>query len=298
MADVSSSPGSIPHLRWSRKPEELRRPVLVAAFEGWNDAGDAATITARCLTERFDAQPVAEIDPEEFYDFSMIRPIVRLDDHGHRTLAWPGTQVLAARTPETDRDLVVVLGVEPQLRWRAFCAAVTAAAEALEVSEVLTLGALLSDVPHTRPVQVFGTSDDEQLMDRLDLSRSGYEGPTGIVGVLASQFAQAGLPGASFWAAVPGYAPRTPSPKAALALVQRAGELLGLTVSVTDLEVDALDYEQQVSKLISDDAEVVDYLAELEQAWDDEHADASPGRLTDNPQRLVAEVESFLRDRP
>lgn len=295
---VVSIPRSVPRLAWPRGVPALRRPVMVAAFEGWNDAGDAATIAARCLAERFDAQRVAEVDPEEFYDFSTIRPFVRLDDDRRRSLAWPGTEVLAAEAPEAERDLIVVLGVEPQLRWRTFCGVLCEAAEALGASQVLTLGALLSDVPHTRPVQIFGTSDDESLMSRLDLSRSGYQGPTGIVGVLSSELAQAGFEVASFWAAVPSYAPRTPSPKAAAALVRRSGELLGLPVSATDLEADALDYEQQVSKLISDDADVVDYLADLERAWDAEHADAPVGRLTDNPEQLVAEVENFLRENP
>ncbi len=295
---MSGNTGSIPHLIWSHEPPELRRPVLIAAFEGWNDAGDAATMAARHLAECCDAQRLAEIDPEEFYDFSTVRPFVRLDDDRRRSLAWPGTEVLTAQPAEAERDLVVVLGVEPQLRWRTFCDTLTEMAATLGVSEVLTLGALLSDVPHTRPVEVYGTSDDESLTTRLRLARSNYQGPTGIVGVLSSQFVQAGFAGTSFWAAVPSYASRTPSPKAALALVQRSAELLSLGVYTADLEVEALDYESQVSESVAKDRETGDYVAELEQAWDSERAGAAEPALVDNPERLVAEVENFLRDHP
>ncbi len=286
---------SIPHLRWLCDPPELREPILIAAFEGWNDAGDAASIAARYLAGRFDAERVAEIDPEDFYDFSTVRPMVRLDSAHRRTLTWPTTDVLAARVPQSNRDVIVVLGIEPQLRWRAFCATLIRLASTLQVSRALTFGALLSNVPHTRPVDIYGATEDETLMRGLNLSRSSYEGPTGIVGVLSSEFQRCGFGGVSFWAAVPSYVPGTPSPKAGLALVHRAGEVLGVTVPVTDLEVAAVSYERQVTDLVSEDAETVAYMTSLEEAWDAENANGPDSELADDPKLLVAEVENFLR---
>lgn len=280
-------------LLWHRTVPDLRDPILIAAFEGWNDAGDAATMAARQLAERFDATPLVDIDPERYFDFSTTRPIVRLDDDRQRSITWPENQLHAARVPAAARDVVILVGLEPQLQWRRFCRQVLSVAEAIEASTIVTLGALLADVPHTRPVQVFGAAEDPALQTQLDLAPSSYEGPTGIVGALTTQAAEAGFPTASFWASVPSYVPGAPSPKAALALVHHVCEVVGTTVFVTDLEIAAASYERQVDELVAEDDETADYVHDLEAAWD---ADDEIDELDDDPELLVAEVEEFLRD--
>lgn len=290
---MSALPPSGEHLEWLTPKPELRDPVLIVAFEGWNDAGDAATIAAGHLAERLDANPVAQIDPEVFYDFSTTRPIVQLDHDRQRSLTWPTNQLLAAKVPAATRDVVILVGVEPQLRWRAFCETVVSAARELGVSTVLTLGALLSDVPHSRPVDIYGATDDEELMASLNLSRSSYEGPTGIVGVLSTTFRNEGFTTVSFWAAVPSYVPGAPSPKAGLALVHRTSELLATSLYVTDLEISAAAYERQIDELIAEDDDTAAYVADLEEAWDAEDEEED---LADDPELLVSEVEDFLRD--
>ena len=217
---MTSFPGDH-DLDWHRALPELREPVIIAAFEGWNDAGDAATSAARHLADRLDATPLASIDPERYFDFGTTRPLVHLDEDRRRTITWPTTEVLAARVPSADRDVVIVVGLEPQLQWRRYCRQVLTIADAVGASSVITLGALLADVPHTRPVEIYGATDDPVLMERLDLSPSTYEGPTGIVGVLTCVSTAAGHPTTTYWAAVPSYVPGAPSPKAALALVHR-----------------------------------------------------------------------------
>ncbi|MGB0616319.1 MAG: PAC2 family protein [Acidimicrobiales bacterium] len=280
-------------LLWHRTVPDLRDPILIAAFEGWNDAGDAATMAARQLAERFDATPLVDIDPERYFDFSTTRPIVRLDDDRQRSITWPENQLHAARVPAAARDVVILVGLEPQLQWRRFCRQVLSVAEAIEASTIVTLGALLADVPHTRPVQVFGAAEDPALQTQLDLAPSSYEGPTGIVGALTTQAAEAGFPTATFWASVPSYVPGAPSPKAALALVHHVCEVVGTTVFVTDLEIAAASYERQVDELVAEDDETADYVHDLEAAWD---ADNEIDELDDDPELLVAEVEEFLRD--
>ena len=279
-------------LHWLRATPDLRDPVLIVAFEGWNDAGDAATIAARHLAERFDATPLASIDPERYYDFSTTRPLVHLDEDRNRSITWPENELLAGRASSSGNDIVVLLGLEPQLRWRTFCEQVVAVARAIGASRLVTLGALLADVPHTRPVEVYGATDDPALMDQLDLAASSYEGPTGIVGVLSTEATAAGFPTASFWAAVPSYVPGAPSPKAGLALVHKVCELLGTSVFVTDLEIAAASYERQVDELVAEDDDTLEYVRDLEDAWDLDEADD----LNDDPELLVAEVEEFLRD--
>lgn len=269
--------------------------MLVAAFEGWNDAGDAATTAAGHIADRLDAEPFAEIDPELFYDFSATRPLVQLDDDQTRSLVWPTNLFRASRVPSAERDLVVLLGLEPQLRWRTFADQVIAVAHGLGVERVVTLGALLADVPHSRPVEVYGSTDDPDLSGELELSPPTYEGPTGIVGILSAACRDAGLPTASVWAAVPSYVSAAPSPKAALALVQRVCEILGSSVYVTDLEIAAAAYERQVGELVAQDEDTADYVASLEEAWDGSSR-GEPEILSLDPDSLVAEVERFLRD--
>jgi proteasome assembly chaperone (PAC2) family protein len=283
----------VEHVRWEGRPR-LRRPVLVAAFEGWNDAADAASGAARYLKASWGARRFADIDPEEFYDFSSTRPQVRLAGGFTREIIWPSNELSAASPPATSHDVVVLLGTEPQLRWRTFSAQVVDVAKELGAELVVTLGALLADVAHTRPVQVTGTAGDPDLVRRLGLERSTYEGPTGIVGVLHDACRRAELQSASLWAAVPHYVAATPSPKATLALVRRTSSLLSTPLVTADLEQRAVDYEQQVSEVVATDDEVAAYVRRLEEA-----VDASADEEPLQPQSgdvIAAEFERFLRD--
>ena len=280
-------------VRWENRPS-LRSPVLVAAFEGWNDAGDAASTAARYLARSWSARRFATLDPEEFYDFTTTRPQVRLEDGLTRVIEWPTNELQAAPLPGRSHDVVFLHGVEPQLKWRRFCAALTGLATELGVQMVVSLGALLADVPHTHPVRVTGTAGDEELVRRLNLQRSRYEGPTGIVGVLHDAFSSVGIPSASLWASVPHYVAQTPSPKATLALVERAASLLGAPVTTTDLEISSASYERQVSEVVASDEDVADYVRRLEEADGDDDTDVRMEMLSGDA--LAAEVEDFLRD--
>jgi proteasome assembly chaperone (PAC2) family protein len=279
-------------VRWQNRPQ-LRRPVLVAAFEGWNDGADAASTAGRYLKDRWSARPFATIDPEDFYDFTSTRPQVRLIHGVTRKIAWPEVELSCARLPGTARDVVLLLGHEPQLKWRTFSRHVVGIATELGVELVVILGALLADVAHTRPVRVTGTAADDDLVNRLGLSRSTYEGPTGIVGVLHEAFADAGVPSASLWAAVPHYVASTPSPKAALALVERAAQLLSASLVTADLQVAAADYERQVSEVVAADEDVSAYVQRLEASADEDDV-ADMENVTGDA--LADELERFLRN--
>lgn len=277
------------HVRWTARPT-LHEPVVIAAFEGWNDAGDAATTAARYLVDRWDAELVADVDPEEFYDFTSTRPEVRLDDDGLREIVWPATEIHAAAIPGGDQDVLLIIGTEPQLRWRTYCEQLTAVAQGQGARLCITLGALLAEVPHTRPTPIVGTAYDPDVVAGLDLQPSHYEGPTGIVGVVHDAWRRAGLRSASLWATVPAYVPGAPSPKAALALVERAAAMLQTWVPTTDLEIASASYERQVSELVDADEETATYVASLE-----EHHDVDPGVLP-SADSIAEEVERFLRD--
>jgi proteasome assembly chaperone (PAC2) family protein len=264
---------------------------MLAALEGWSDAGDAASSAVRFIGEQHGAEEFATIDPEVFFDFSSTRPRVQFDDDLQREIVWPETTFSACTTPD-GTPLVTVVGSEPQLRWRTFAEQIVSVARRYDARLVLTFGALLAEVPHTRPVSVFGTADDAELVDQLGLLPSRYEGPTGMTGVLQAWCRKAGLSSASLWAAVPTYVPSAPSPKAALALVERAGQLLGIPVETTELEIASASYERQVSELVSDDAETTEYVEQLERRFD--HEDHDP--FSDDEESLVDEVERFLRD--
>jgi len=227
--------GIMDHVRWLADPDEigLTNPVVVAAFTGWNDAGDAASTALQTLIETSGARPLAEIDPECFTDFATVRPHVRLDAQRNRSIVWPTVGVWAASLPGT--DVILVLGPEPALRWREFCDQIVGIAHRLGAAMGLTVGALLADVPHTRPTQIIGTATDDALIDRFELERSRYEGPTGIVGVLHDALSRSGLATASLWAAVPGYASQLQSPRAAMALVERACSMMGTPAPVVRL---------------------------------------------------------------
>ena len=291
MTDVGTD-----HVRWLAEPT-LDRPVLIAGFTGWNDAGDAASTAMTAMVESWDADVLAEIDPETFTDFATVRPQVRLDQDRNRSIVWPTVGVWSASLPGT--DVILVLGPEPALRWRLFTEQITGIAERFGATMAISLGALLADVPHSRPVPLIGTASDDALIERFDLQRSQYEGPTGIVGVLHDALHRAGLPTASLWAAVPGYASQVPSPKAAMALVDRACSMIGTPPPLSRLATAAAEYDARVAALIGDDEDMVEYLARLEQLAD-ENDDADEDDLTSappiDPDELMNEVEQYLRD--
>jgi proteasome assembly chaperone (PAC2) family protein len=277
-------------LAWEQRPE-LRRPVLVAGFEGWNDAASAASEAAGWLTRQFGATKVASMDPEEHFDFQSARPTVELVDGVTRDLTWPANEFFAV--PVDARDIVVLRGVEPNLRWPSFCRDVLGVASETGCEMIVTLGALLADVPHTRPVRVTGATTDPELMASLHLQRSRYEGPTGIVGVLLDACRHEGIPSISLWAAVPHYVSLAPSPRAALALCRRLGELVGTDIDVAELEQAAEEYSEQVTEAVASDAETASYVEELERRVDlMEAAEDLP-----SGESLAAELTRFLRER-
>ncbi|HXR28270.1 MAG TPA: PAC2 family protein [Solirubrobacteraceae bacterium] len=282
-------------LIWDRRPDGLRAPAMVCAFKGWNDAGDAASAAVAFLASTLGARRFAQLDSEEFYDFQANRPCIQLGDHERREITWPTVEILEAPAPRAPRDLVLVQGFEPSMRWRSFSASLVDLAEALGVQLVVTLGALLGDVPHTRPVAMTGHASDGGLMRRLGIQASSYEGPTGIVGVLHTACAQAGLPSASLWAAVPHYVAAASNPKAALALLRRVEGLIGVSVDVSELESAAGDYERQVGLAVQSDPEIQAFVERLELAADSEGED-SPAEVPSGD-ILAREFQRFLRQR-
>jgi proteasome assembly chaperone (PAC2) family protein len=283
-------------MRWERRPDGLRAPALVCAFKGWNDAGESATSAAAFMGASLDASRFATIDPEDFVDFQASRPQVKLVEGRTRRVEWPEWEVYEARVPRAPRDLVILTGPEPSYRWRGFCAQVVELAEALGVQMVVTLGALLADVPHSRPVGVTAYASDPALVERLSLQSPTYEGPTGITGVLQTACAEAGMPAASLWAAVPHYVAVAPNPKGALAILRRLESLVGVTVDASDLESAAVDYERQVSRAVELDPEVQAFVERLERAAD---AEEGPTDLSQLPSGdvLAREFQRFLRQR-
>jgi proteasome assembly chaperone (PAC2) family protein len=276
----------------SSRPD-LRRPLLVAAFRGWNDGGQGATLGGSFLAKQWGAESFAEIDPENFYDFQAVRPNVSLEDGLTRRLEWPSNTFLHAPIPGLDRDAVILLGVEPNLRWKTYSALVLELVQELDVELVVTLGSLLADVPHTRPSPVSAAASDPTLVEELGVEPSRYEGPTGIVGVLLDACRQAGLPSVSLWAAVPHYVSLAPSPRAALALCRRLGELVGADIDVAELEQAGEEYSEQVTEAVASDAETAAYVEELERRVDlMEAAEELP-----SGESLAAELTRFLRER-
>jgi predicted ATP-grasp superfamily ATP-dependent carboligase len=282
---------------WRERPE-LRAPVMVCAFRGWNDAGEAATAALSYIKGSFDAHDVARIDPEEFYDFTAVRPTVRLTEGSVREIEWPENSFSVARVAGADGDLVLLQGVEPSLRWRRFTDDVISAARELGVKLVITLGALLADVPHSRPVAVTGITSDEALIDRLGFEPPSYEGPTGIVGVLQRACADEGLPAVSLWASVPHYVAASPNPKVALALVRAFEGAAGLAVDGGELEEAAEDYERQVTAAVASDPEVKAFVERLENAMDEVQAENPPdeGQLP-SADTIARDFQRFLRQR-
>jgi proteasome assembly chaperone (PAC2) family protein len=275
-------------LRWQAERPELRDPILIAAFEGWGDAGDASSTAARHLRDRLGGVPFADIDPEPYYDFSDTRPSVRIVPGG-REIEWPSNEFSAIELPDGSRDLIVLLGVEPQLRWRTFTEQILSLTEAMKVKLVVSLGALIADVVHTRPATVYSSGYDSSLNERLDLEPSTYEGPTGIIGVFHSALRTRDVPSMSLWGTVPGYVPSATSPKAALALVERVCQLLEVSVPTTALEIGAAAYERQVTELVEENDDTRAYVAQLEEAYD--------SLLPESGSTLIEELEEYLKDR-
>jgi predicted ATP-grasp superfamily ATP-dependent carboligase len=285
----------MPPLIWDRRPDELRAPAMICAFQGWNDAGDSASSAVSFLASALEADRFARIDSQEFYDFQANRPSVRLTEGYYVEVMWPTVEVFEAFAPRATRDLVLVQGVEPSMRWRAFSAHLVDLAEALGVQVVVSLGALLGDVAHSRPVTMTGCASDPSLVSRLGITPSTYEGPTGIVGVLHHTCAQAGLPSATIWAGVPHYVAAAANPKAALALVRRVEGLVGVSVDVSELEVASADYERQVGIAVSSDPDIQAFVERLEQEADAEE-EASPKQVPDGD-ALEREFQRFLKQR-
>jgi proteasome assembly chaperone (PAC2) family protein len=281
---------------WRERPE-LRAPVMVCAFKGWNDAGEAASAAVNFIQEHFDCAAVAEIDPEEFYDFTAVRPTVHMIDGDAREIEWPSNEIASARVPGAEGDLLLLQGTEPSLRWRRFTQNVVSTAQELNARMVLTLGALLADVPHSRPVSITGIAHDRSLVDRLGFERTSYEGPTGIVGVLHHACSVAGIPSASLWASVPHYVAAAPNPKVALALVRAFEGAAGVAVDGAELEEAAEDYERQVSAAVASDPEVKAFVERLESAMDEVGADGTPEDQIPSADTIARDFQRFLRQR-
>jgi predicted ATP-grasp superfamily ATP-dependent carboligase len=278
-------------LRIAQRPE-LRRPILVAAFRGWNDGGQGASLAGSFLAREWGAVRFADIDPEGFFDFQATRPTVSLEEGMTRRIEWPDNAFFHAHLPGSDRDVVLLLGVEPNLRWQTFSGLVVDLARDLGVELVITLGALLADVPHTRPAPITGTATDQALIDRLGLQASRYEGPTGIVGVVHDHCRRSDLASASLWAAVPHYVSLAPSPRAALALCDRLAEVLEVHIDTKELREAADRYAEQVSEAVASDEETAAYVEELEQRADTIAEDDLPSGDT-----LAEQLTRFLRER-
>ncbi|MFV0461355.1 MAG: PAC2 family protein [Actinomycetales bacterium] len=274
----------------SQEPQ-TRPPIALAAFEGWNDAGDAATGVITHLCELWGAEPLVALDPEEYHDFQVNRPQVSITDDGTRRITWPTTRLFRTRPQGYDRDVLLVHGIEPSMRWRRYTDEVLGHLAEQNVETLITLGALLADVPHTRPIPVTSTSDNPELLDRLALQKSTYEGPTGIVGVLGDVATRRGLPVLSLWAAVPHYVGQPPSPKAQLALLSRIEELLGLPVELAELAEDAQAWEHGVDELAGQDEEIAAYVKQLEEAKDTADLPEASGEA------IAREFERYLRRR-
>jgi predicted ATP-grasp superfamily ATP-dependent carboligase len=270
---------------------KLTSPVIIAAFEGWNDAGEAASGVINHLSLAWQATEVGAIDPEDYYDFQVTRPVTEVAEGRTERLVWPTTRLLAAKQETTDRDLLLVRGIEPNMRWRGFCSELVTAFSALEIKLVVLLGALLADSPHTRPVPVATAASDAALAADLRAEPVDYKGPTGIVGVLQHACADAGIPAVSLWASVPHYVAQPPSPKATLALIRGVEDVLDVSLPLADLPQEARAWERGVDELAEQDTEVAEYVRTLEEAKD----------ATDLPEAsgdaIAREFERYLRRR-
>ena len=272
-------------------PEGQRITVMLAAFEGWNDAGEAASDALRYLNKLWGGKKVGSIDADEYYDFQFTRPMIRRTASGERKIKWPSTRIFKASVPDSNVDVIFVQGTEPSYKWRAYTAELLVHAEALKVDYVILVGALLADVPHSRPIPVSASTDDAALRERMDLESSQYEGPVGIVGVLGEVALLAGLPTISLWAAVPHYVAQAPSPKAQLALLHRIEELLQVPLDTQELVEDADAWERGVDELATEDPEIAAYVRQLEEAKDTADLPEASG------ESIAREFERYLKRR-
>ena len=278
-------------------PAALRRPLLIMAFSGWNDAAESATTAVRFLGTALQAEKFAEIDPEDFYHFGLSRPYVRFKpgSQTEREIIWPATEFSLTQHPSLDRDVIVGVAIEPHLKWRTYCQCVLELTRRVSPSLLLTLGALLGEVPHTRPVRLSGSAYDPEIAARLGVRSTRYEGPTGIVGVLNTACREKGIPTASLWANVPHYISGIENPKAALALVRRSLVVLGAEADLSELAEQARQFEQNLNGIVSQNAKIADYVTKLERRKPEEDEDAPPADPLPPAGDLVAEIEQFLR---
>jgi proteasome assembly chaperone (PAC2) family protein len=281
-------------LNWDGDLPHLRSPVMVCAFRGWNDAAAAASEALNAVADSFDAVQIASLDPEDYFDFQSTRPMITLDEGQTRRIEWPENNILAARVPNADRDLVLFDGTEPNLRWRTFSETIATVADTLGVEMVITLGALIAEVSHTLPVPITGLASSTELVEELELERSSYEGPTGIVGVVHDLCRQNGIDSASLWAAVPHYVAAVPNPKAALALLRRLEGLTGIAVEASDLEEQAADYEEQIGRAIAANPEIEELVTRIEAEQSDLLDEEGEVPSADT---LAREFQRFLRQR-
>src|SRR5204862_4043621 len=279
-------------VQWEGDVPQLRSPTLVCAFAGWNDAASAATAALEAVAASLDSEVVARIDPEEFYDSQVNRPTIRLVEGETRHIDWPANTLLSVRVPTAERDLVLLSGVEPNVRWRTFAEAIVGAAERLGVQMVVSLGALMADVAHTRAVPITGLASDPELVEQLGMSRSSYEGPTGIVGVVHDACRRQGMTSASLWAAVPHYVAAVPNPKAALALLRRLEGLTGIAVEASELEDATARFDEQVDRAVSANPEIEELVSKLEAAQEGEF---EPSQEVPSADDIAQEFQQFLR---
>lgn len=282
-------------LTWHSEVPELRSPTLVCAFRGWNDAAGAASTALAAVADSFETDLIADVDPEEYFDFQANRPMIELVEGQSRRIDWPSNSLIAVPIPGADRDLVLLDGTEPNLRWRTFSETIATAADALGVEMVITLGALIAEVSHTLPVPITGLASDDDLVAELDLQRSSYEGPTGIVGVLHDCCGRLGMNSASLWAAVPHYVAAVPNPKAALALLRRFEGLTGIAVDATELEEETISYEEQIGRAVAANPEIEELVQRIEAEQAEQFGDEE-GELP-SADAIAREFQHFLRQR-
>jgi proteasome assembly chaperone (PAC2) family protein len=280
-------------LTWESEVPQLRSPVLVSSFRGWNDAAGSASRALATVAEALDAELVAQVDPEEFFDFQATRPTITLTEGQIRNIEWPQNDIYAARVPSADRDLILLDGTEPNLRWRTFSEAIATAADALGAEMVITMGALIAEVSHTLPVPITGLASSEDLVEELDLERSDYEGPTGVVGVVHDSCRRLGMSSASLWAAVPHYVAAVPNPKAALALIRRLEGLTGIAVEASELEEEAASYEEQIGRAVAANPEIKDLVERIEAEQVEQLGDE--GTELPSADTIARDFQQFLR---
>ncbi len=283
------------HVIWEGDPPKLRSPVLVCAFAGWNDAASAATTALEAVAASLESQIVAKLDPEEFYDFQVNRPTIRLVEGRTRHVDWPSNTLVAATAAGAERDLLLLSGVEPNLRWRTYSTAILDAAQKMGAEMLVSLGALIADVAHTRPVPITGLATDQDLVDRLNLSRSNYEGPTGIVGILHDQCRERKISSASLWAAIPHYVAAVPNPKAALALVRRLEGITGIALEASELEDAMGRFDSQIDRAVAANPEIEELVRRLEEEQGEEDIEIPPD--VPSGDALARDFQRFLRQR-